>query len=76
MYCDRRECRRGIRRRSTHLFSQRSPGDVGQDEQDSVSCGSVKHNLKELLIPPPLLHVKTPAATAAAAAVAADEQAG
>jgi len=27
-----------MRRRSTHLFSQRSPGDVGQDEQDSVSC--------------------------------------
>lgn len=38
MYCDRRECSSGIRRRSTHLFSQRSPGDVGQDEQDSVSC--------------------------------------
>lgn len=35
--CDRREWSRGIRRRSTHLFSQRSPGDVGQDEQDRVS---------------------------------------
>lgn len=50
MYCDRRECSRGIRRRSTHLFSKRSPGDVGQDEQDSVSCRGVKHNLEELLV--------------------------
>ncbi len=50
MYCDRREWSSGIRRRSTHLFSQRSPGDVGQDEQDSVSCRSVKHNLEELVV--------------------------
>lgn len=28
-----------MRRRSTHLFSQRSPGDVGQEEQDRVSWG-------------------------------------
>lgn len=50
MYCDRREWSRGIRRRSTHLFSQRSPGEVGQDEQDRVSCRSVKHNLEELVV--------------------------
>lgn len=39
LYRDRRECSSGIRRRSTHRFSQRSAGDVGQDEHDSVSCG-------------------------------------
>lgn len=48
MYCDNRECNRGIRRRSTHLFSHRSPGEVGQDEQDSVSCNSVKGNLERI----------------------------
>lgn len=50
LYCDRREWSSGIRRRSTHLFSQRSPGDVGQDEQDNVSCRSVKHYLEVLVV--------------------------
>lgn len=44
LYCDRREWSSGIRRRSTHRFSHRSPGDVGQEEQDSVSWRGVKHN--------------------------------
>lgn len=37
MYCERRAWRSGMRRRSTHRFSQRNAGDIGQDEQDNVS---------------------------------------
>lgn len=48
VYCDMRECSSGMRRRSTHLFSQRSPGDVGQDEQDSVSWGDAANRFQKL----------------------------
>lgn len=73
MCCDRREWSSGIRRRSTHLFSQRSPGDVGQDEQDSVSCRNVKHNLEELDAHFNSDHVAAAAAAAFACAWAGDE---
>lgn len=53
MYCDMRECSSGMRRRSTHLFSQRSPGDVGQEEQDSVSWGDAANRFKNSIQQPP-----------------------
>lgn len=53
VYCDMRECSSGMRRRSTHLFSQRSPGDVGQEEQDSVSWGDAANRFKNSVQQPP-----------------------